>query len=227
MGKLQEELRASNEKLAQLATTDSLTGLNNRRHFYLELEDEIQRARRFGQSMSVIMFDLDHFKRINDSWGHSQGDLVLQAFSRVLENIKRSIDTVARLGGEEFIALLPATGFDGAFAFAEKVRLATEKMSVPGFPAESDATTDSKITVSAGAAVAVRLEPTEESQAEESQAEEGRKDAQKNVAPTTAAHVPQTHGHPAPHMALHNAQHDTISENRDKNFCRQRRRRYS
>ncbi len=175
MSKLQEQLRASNEKLAQLATTDSLTGLCNRRHFYLELEDEMQRARRFGQPMSVIMFDLDHFKRINDTWGHPQGDLVLQAFARVLENTKRSIDTVARLGGEEFGALLPATGFDGACAFAEKVRQSTAKMNIPGLLAEgaaegaaegiaegsasSDDANNWQITVSVGAAVAERLEP--------------------------------------------------------------------
>ncbi len=166
MSKLQEQLRATNEKLAQLATTDSLTGLCNRRHFYLELEDEIQRARRFEQPISVVLFDLDHFKQINDLWGHAQSDLVLQQCARVLESARRSIDTVARLGGEEFAALLPATGLEGACAFAEKVRRAIETMSVSCFDLNGEATGDIHVTVSAGAAVATQLEPPPENESE-------------------------------------------------------------
>lgn len=164
MKKLQEELRASNDQLAQLATTDALTGLCNRRQFDRELEDELQRARRFNQSLSLIAFDIDYFKTVNDNWGHAQGDLVLREFARVLETEKRSIDTVARLGGEEFAALLPATGFEGARAFADKVRQAFEACRFP-LANDDDENKDADnqdgenetatilVTVSAGAAV--------------------------------------------------------------------------
>ena len=152
MSKLQEQLRASNQKLVQLATTDSLTGLCNRRHFYLELESEIQRAQRFVQPLSLVIFDLDFFKQINDSWGHAQGDRVLQHFARVLDGARRHIDMVARLGGEEFVALLPGTNADGARVFAEKVRQATEKMSVSCQTFDGDEAPDLHVTVSAGAA---------------------------------------------------------------------------
>ncbi len=153
IGKLQEELRASNARLAQLATTDSLTGLCNRRRFYNELENEMQRAQRYGHPLAVVVFDLDFFKNVNDSWGHAQGDRVLEAFARVLENARRRVDTVARLGGEEFVALLPETASDGALAFAEKVRLATEQMGIACRTFDGEEALEIHITVSAGAAV--------------------------------------------------------------------------
>lgn len=149
VSKLQEELRASNEKLAQLATTDSLTGLCNRRQFYAALESELQRARRYEQTISLVAFDLDHFKTINDLWGHAQGDAALQQFAQVLESTKRNIDTVARLGGEEFAAILPATGIEGACAFAEKVRQLNESREVP-FRTLEECNEPIFITVSAG-----------------------------------------------------------------------------
>ena len=151
MKKLQEELRASNEQLAQLATTDALTGLYNRRQFDRVLEDELQRANRYKHTLSLIVFDIDFFKKVNDSWGHAQGDLVLQEFARVLEHEKRSIDVVARLGGEEFAAILPSTNWDGARAFAEKVRQSTSLMASPCLTKEEDGPIC--VTVSAGAAV--------------------------------------------------------------------------
>lgn len=154
MSRLQEQLRASNEKLAQLATTDSLTGLCNSRHFYLELENEIQRARRFGQPLSVVLFDLDFFKRVNDSWGHAQGDRVLQEFARTLDGARRHIDVVARLGGEEFAALLPATDSAGARVFAEKVRQATENLNIPCRTLDGNEAPNIHVTVSAGSATA-------------------------------------------------------------------------
>lgn len=152
MSRLQEQLRASNQKLAQLATTDSLTGLCNRRHFYLELENEIQRAARFGQALSLVIFDLDHFKHINDSWGHAQGDQVLQKFARALDDARRHIDTVARLGGEEFIALLPSTNLEGARTFAEKVRQTAQDLHISCHTFDGDEAPSLQITVSAGAA---------------------------------------------------------------------------
>lgn len=163
MKKLQEELRVSNEQLAQVATTDALTGLCNRRQFDRDLEDELHRAARFSQSLSLITFDIDFFKAVNDKWGHAQGDEVLRAFARVLEDAKRSIDTVARLGGEEFGALLPATGHEGARAFAEKVRVSIEKLQLPLIAGEDENGRETiSITVSCGAAVLEHPENKEE-----------------------------------------------------------------
>ncbi len=149
MRKLQEELRLSNERLSLLAITDDLTGLANRRGFDSELEDEILRARRFGQPMAVAVFDLDHFKNINDTWGHQRGDIVLQAFARVLQGSSRRVDKIARIGGEEFVALLPTTDANGASTFATKVRENTEAMVIP---IEGEAQSI-RVTVSSGVAV--------------------------------------------------------------------------
>jgi diguanylate cyclase (GGDEF)-like protein len=149
MRKLQEELRLSNERLSRLAVTDELTGLANRRGFDSELEDEILRARRFGQPMAVVAFDLDRFKSINDTWGHQRGDVVLQAFARVLQGSSRRVDKTARIGGEEFVALLPATDSGGAAIFAEKVRSHTEALEIP-----ADGDSDKlRVTVSVGVAI--------------------------------------------------------------------------
>jgi diguanylate cyclase (GGDEF)-like protein len=154
MGKLQEELRASNEQLSQLATTDPLTSLFNRRHFNSELEDEVQRSRRFTQPVALIIFDIDRFKAVNDTWGHVQGDIVLQEFARVISHESRSIDTVARFGGEEFAALLPATDLEGARSFADKVRRSVEELKIPCRTREGAEAPPLSVTVSAGAAVA-------------------------------------------------------------------------
>lgn len=152
MRKLQEELRASNERLTLLAVTDDLTGLANRRGFDSELEDEILRARRFGQPMAVAVFDLDRFKRINDTWGHQRGDVVLQAFARVLQGSSRRVDKIARIGGEEFVALLPTTDAAGASTFAAKVRENTEAMDIPLDGTDGGAQS-MRVTVSGGVAV--------------------------------------------------------------------------
>jgi two-component system cell cycle response regulator len=152
MRKLQDELRVSNDQLSHLATTDALTGLYNRRHFDAQLENEMRRAQRFGNSLAVVIFDLDRFKNVNDTWGHAQGDAVLQAFADVLRGQSRRIDTVARLGGEEFGAILPATEESGACAFAEKVRVTTEAMEVPHRTREGAAEPPIRVTTSAGVA---------------------------------------------------------------------------
>jgi diguanylate cyclase (GGDEF)-like protein len=159
MRKLQEELRVSNEQLSHLAITDGLTGLCNRRHFDSQLEDELRRAQRFGNSLSIVMFDLDRFKSINDTWGHAQGDIVLQSFGDVLQNSSRRIDTTARVGGEEFGSILPATEEVGARSFAEKVRATVEALEVPLVRAREGSTeTSLNVTVSAGIAVARKVE---------------------------------------------------------------------
>jgi diguanylate cyclase (GGDEF)-like protein len=123
-------VRRLQEQLEKMAVTDELTGLTNRRGFMSQFEDELWRAKRFNHPITVLLFDLDHFKRINDTWGHAQGDLVLKEFSRVLEHSSRRIDKVARFGGEEFAAVLPETEQSGAQIFAEKVRAATEALEL-------------------------------------------------------------------------------------------------
>jgi diguanylate cyclase (GGDEF)-like protein len=138
-------VRKLQEQLERLAVTDELTGLTNRRGFMAQFEDELWRARRFGHPVSVLIFDLDHFKQVNDTWGHAQGDAVLKAFARVLESSSRRIDKVARFGGEEFAAVLPETDINGAEFFAEKVRASTQELTIQ---AESDRI---PVTVSIGA----------------------------------------------------------------------------
>lgn len=123
-------VRKLQEQLEKLAITDELTGLTNRRGFMAHIEEELWRAQRFGHGVSVLLFDLDHFKRVNDTWGHAQGDIVLKAFARVLENSSRRTDRVGRLGGEEFAAVLSETDKEGAAIFAEKVRAATEALEI-------------------------------------------------------------------------------------------------
>lgn len=163
MRKLQDELRVSNEQLSHLATTDALTGLYNRRHFDTQLENELRRAQRFGNSLAVVMFDLDRFKAVNDQWGHAQGDTVLHAFADVLRGHSRRIDTVARIGGEEFAAILPATEESGACAFAEKVRAATEELEVPCRTREGTPGPPIRVTTSAGVA-AMSVAPSDSAQ---------------------------------------------------------------
>ena len=155
MRKMQRELQQSNEELSRLALTDGLTGLLNRRSFDAQLEDEIWRARRFGHSLGLIIFDLDRFKSVNDNYGHPQGDLVLQAFAEALMNSSRRVDKVARFGGEEFALLLPATDAEGVEIVGEKARLATEEMRVPCPGSEPEQVL--QITTSAGGVIVPHL----------------------------------------------------------------------
>jgi diguanylate cyclase (GGDEF)-like protein len=113
------------------AVTDELTGLSNRRFFRDALETELQRAERFGNPLSLIVADLDDFKRINDRFGHQAGDEVLRTFAETLRGRIRGVDLGARLGGEEFAVLLPETEADGAKALAENLRAAVAGMVVP------------------------------------------------------------------------------------------------
>ena len=112
--------------LQRLATTDDLTGAYNRRQFGEVIKYEIHRAIRYMDTLSLIMFDLDHFKRINDTYGHNAGDEVLKTVAdRVKDNI-RVTDIFARVGGEEFTILVPATGLEGAKVVADKLRQSIE-----------------------------------------------------------------------------------------------------
>jgi len=114
------------EELRSLATTDPLTGLANRRHLFESGAQELLRARRAGMPLSVLMLDIDHFKLVNDTHGHPAGDAVIQALARHCGDAVRAIDTVGRLGGEEFAILLPMTDCAGAREVAERLRAGIE-----------------------------------------------------------------------------------------------------
>ena len=118
----QRELSARNIELEYLAQHDPLTGLNNRRYFTQEANAELARAHRARAPTSILIVDIDFFKKVNDQYGHPAGDLVLKEVAGVLLDTVRATDVVARLGGEEFIVLMPHTALDGAMALAEKLR---------------------------------------------------------------------------------------------------------
>lgn len=125
--RLQDELVLKNETLARLSTVDGLTGLRARRYLDEVLNLEFLRARRYRTDLSVIMMDVDHFKRINDAHGHVAGDMVLRGLSEILRCMLRRTDVAGRFGGEEFMVVLPRSRLDGARVFAERMREATQK----------------------------------------------------------------------------------------------------
>jgi two-component system cell cycle response regulator len=117
-----ESTRADNRRLEALATTDPLTRVLNRRAFLDRLTAEVDRSRRYDSTLALLLFDVDHFKRINDTVGHLAGDSVLRQMGALLEDAVRKVDIVARYGGEEFVAILPETSLEGAITFAERLR---------------------------------------------------------------------------------------------------------
>ncbi len=119
---LQDDLRRTNELLLELSNTDHLTGLFNRRYLMESLGKEIQRGQRKGANLSLIILDIDHFKRVNDQYGHLQGDIVLQKVALQLQKELRNYDIAARYGGEEFIAILPDASLEEAVFVANRVR---------------------------------------------------------------------------------------------------------
>lgn len=123
-----EELQTANRLLEALASVDPLTGASNRRHFLEIARIEVDRALRLGTPIAAIMLDLDHFKRVNDVHGHEAGDRVLQTFANAMHAALRSSDIFARLGGEEFMMLLPGQGQADACALAERLRALTESL---------------------------------------------------------------------------------------------------
>ena len=110
------------ETIQRQAVTDELTGLSNHRRFQEIMTDEVERVRALRQDLGLMMLDIDDFKRVNDNYGHQQGDVVLREVARVLRESSREIDEPARYGGEEMAVALPQTGLQGAYEFAERVR---------------------------------------------------------------------------------------------------------
>ena len=135
------------EALRQLATRDQLTGMLNRREFDRILAEEEERSRRFGHPFSLVLLDIDHFKKVNDTYGHQIGDLVLQAVARRVSDGMRTVDRAARFGGEEFALIFMQADRAAALEMAQRACEAVAKSPIPIGPDQS-----LKITVSAGAA---------------------------------------------------------------------------
>jgi two-component system cell cycle response regulator len=144
---LVEVTKADNARLEQLSRTDPLTQLLNRRALHLQLATEVERVRRYNAPLSVLMIDVDGFKGVNDTYGHHAGDAVLVELSLLLGRAARSVDTVARYGGDEFVIAVPETGETGAMAFAERIR---DKIASHLF--EIGQATPLRLTVSIGVA---------------------------------------------------------------------------
>ena len=144
---LQDDLKRSNELLLELSNTDHLTGLFNRRFLMECLDKEVQRARRKDGMVALLMLDIDHFKRVNDTHGHLQGDVVLQKVAIHIQKELRSYDIAARYGGEEFVAILPDTTLKEAFNVADRIRLSVQGMKFAGSLASE------RVTVSLGVAI--------------------------------------------------------------------------
>jgi diguanylate cyclase (GGDEF)-like protein len=119
---VQREREEAVAKLQEYADRDGLTGISNRRFFEARLRDEYTRWQRYGGDMSVLLFDLDHFKKINDQFGHGVGDTVLREMAQRVAQVVRVQDTFGRFGGEEFALLLPCTPLEDAMQVAEKIR---------------------------------------------------------------------------------------------------------
>jgi len=127
---LMDQLVATREALRELATHDPLTGLCNRSAIAEKLDNELMRVRREDSSLGVVMFDLDHFKSINDTYGHPAGDAVLRETARTVRSVIRSYDSAARYGGEEFLVILPGCDKVTAVSHAERLRKAISRTIV-------------------------------------------------------------------------------------------------
>ncbi len=143
---LEKSLKEANEEIRILSITDPLTGCYNRGFLTERLNQEIKRARRYGRALSLCLCDIDHFKRINDTFGHQTGDLVLKEFVKIIEeSIRKDVDWVARYGGEEFVVILPETDLQGGICMAERLRASVEASTI-----EIPAADSIKITASFG-----------------------------------------------------------------------------
>ena len=142
------KLRTDYQKLSELVHTDSLTGLYNYRHFITALEETMESCQQIGQPMGLIMLDYDHFKQINDSWGHHNGNRALILLASCLRNTLRKQDTACRYGGEEFAVILPNTDLTTSVQVAERLR--TTMASTPLLIDESQSV---QLTISLGVVI--------------------------------------------------------------------------
>jgi two-component system, cell cycle response regulator len=154
-----ETTRADNRRLEALATTDPLTRVLNRRALIDRLTAEVDRARRFDSSLSLLMLDVDHFKHINDTVGHLAGDSVLQEIGALLEDAVRKVDIVARYGGEEFVTILPETVEEGGLVFAERLR---ERVAARPFDVGTDRPIHLTVSIGIASFPSARVSSTED-----------------------------------------------------------------
>ncbi|MCU0287706.1 MAG: GGDEF domain-containing protein [Acidobacteria bacterium] len=145
--RLKKELSQAHEKVEAMTITDEFTKIYNRKYFLTKINEEFQRAKRYGRPLCCIMMDIDYFKSLNDTYGHYFGDSILEQVARILKTNIRTSDIVARYWGEEFIILLPEVGQEGAAVTAEKIRLLVEQAEI-----STAAGTPIPITASLGAA---------------------------------------------------------------------------
>jgi len=153
----ENELRQSQKRYKELSITDDLTQLYNSRYFYTKLQEEISRSVRYKHPLSLLLIDIDDFKKLNDNYGHLEGDKVLGMAGKAMQSCIRRTDSVYRYGGEEFTVILPETGHEGALNVAERIRKRVETQEF--FSSTNEAL---HITVSIGAC---RFEPGEELEA--------------------------------------------------------------
>jgi len=140
-------LRENEAKIRELMLTDPLTGVANRRHLEERLEMEFKRLHRYQHQLAIVLADIDFFKRINDDYGHDVGDHALKDFANTLKTCTRDVDFIARIGGEEFLLILPETDQNGALTLVERIRTT--------FAAQRIASLDKPITASFGIAMAI------------------------------------------------------------------------
>jgi sigma-B regulation protein RsbQ len=141
--KAKEALEKKTQELFELATTDSLSGLLNRREFFHLAQKAVQQAMRNSSTLALLSFDIDYFKQVNDCYGHQMGDKVIQTVANILSENRRVYDVVARIGGEEFVVLLPDIDKQNAWQLAEKLRQQVAQQSIDGI----------RVTVSVGLCV--------------------------------------------------------------------------
>lgn len=152
------KIRELRDKLRTLSTTDELTGLHNRKYLLERMDQEISRSKRYGNALSVLLFDLDFFKVVNDIYGYEWGDVLLKSIADKLKGLIRKEDILTRYGDEEFIVVLPNTSEDNAFLFAERFRKDIEKMEfIPAGEEERH-----PITISGGISTFPCIPDTEE-----------------------------------------------------------------
>jgi len=149
------ELRQALERIEQIAVRDELTGIYNRRYLVEALDRERSRAERLAEPFSVCLVDVDHFKSINDRFGHAAGDAVLRRLAQLVPAELRGVDLFGRLGGEEFLVIVPGTGREGAAACAERVR---QRVAASVFPEVADG---GRLTASIGVATYAAPEPVD------------------------------------------------------------------